>query len=348
MSPQAMPTEPEVSVAIVNFNGVKALEPTIRSVLAQKGVRIAQVMLADNASTDGTVEFVRREFPGVRIEVLPENRGPNPARNKGLQLSTTDLVLVMDNDLVLEPDYARRLADVFRAHPDAGAVTGQIRVKDQPNEVQYNGVDIHYAGEIRLRDFGAKGVAKITTVSAGAAMFHRGKALDVGGFDEDFFFGWEDGDLAFRLTLSGSPCYVDSAAIGYHIKGQRSLKWVRMQTRNRCWFFAKNLDRRTIVLSLPAMVAFQLCTGIFFLTKGRFGDYVGGLRDAWATRRQVLTKRDAIQRIKQVSDAHLLVGDRFSIPGNLAASLPGRFVNGILNISFHIYWLFSRGFLKER
>ena len=106
MSPQSIPTEPDVSVAIVNFNGVKALEPTIRSVLAQKGVRIAQVMLADNASTDGSVEFVRREFPSVRIEVLPENRGPNPARNKGLQLSTTDLVLVMDNE------YLRRSLEV--------------------------------------------------------------------------------------------------------------------------------------------------------------------------------------------------------------------------------------------
>jgi GT2 family glycosyltransferase len=119
--------------------------------LALQHIRLAEVFLVDNHSEDDSLALVRREFPAVRVISLAENKGPNPARNEGLRRATADLVLVMDNDIVLANDYVAQLVEVFRAHPEAGAASGQIRLHDQPDKVQYNGIALHYAGEIAAR-----------------------------------------------------------------------------------------------------------------------------------------------------------------------------------------------------
>jgi GT2 family glycosyltransferase len=339
---------PDVSVAVINYNGEQTLARTLTSVFGLKHVRLREVMVFDNDSTDGSVALVRREFPAAILHVLPENRGPNPARNLGLKQAVSDLVLVMDNDLVLATDYASRLAAVLAAHPGAGVASGQIRIYGEERTVQYNGTDIHFAGEISLRSPDATGVARVGVLSAGAAMFDRRIALNAGAFDEDFVFGWEDGDLTYRLSLLGHPCFIDSGAVAAHIRGQRGLKWVRMQTRNRWWFILKNFDTRTFWLSLPAILLFQLSAGIFFLIHGQFSEYLGGLRDVWNSRATLRAKRWDLQARKVVSDADLLCGDRVSLPGIVAERVTGRVLAAVLDAVFRMHWALIRPLLRRR
>lgn len=339
---------PDVSVAVVNYNGEQTLARTLTSVFGLKNVRLRQVMVVDNHSTDGSVALVRREFPDAVVHEMPDNRGPNPARNVGLQRAPTDLVLVMDNDLVLATDYVSRLAALLASRPGAGVAGGQIRIFGEEHTVQYNGTDIHFAGEISLRPFSATGIARVGGLSAGAALFDRRLALEAGGFDEDFVFGWEDGDFTYRLSLLGHPCYIDSAAVAAHIRGQRGLKWVRMQTRNRWWFILKNYDTRTFWLALPAILLFQCCAGLYFLLNGRFLDFAGGLGDAWRSRKALRAKRVALQARKVVSDADLLRGDRVSLPGLVAENGLGRAVAALLGTLFHLHWILIRPLLRRR
>jgi len=336
-----------VSVAVINFNGADTLRPTLKSVFALEQVNLCEVFLVDNHSEDDSLALARREFPAVRVISLPENKGPNPARNEGLRRATADMVLIMDNDIVLANDYATRLAEVFRAHPEAGAVSGQIRLQDQPDKVQYNGITLHYAGEIAARPLDAHGTVKVPCVSAGAALFNRRHTLAVGGFDDDFMFGWEDGDLTFRLSLAGHPCYLVSEACAYHLRRARGLKWVRYQTRNRWWFMRKNYERRTFWLVLPAVFSMQVCAGFFCLVKGQGRAFLKGTWDAARSGAALRAKHRAIQRLRKVADADLLQGDRLDLPGGLTASRTGRLLNAAANTALRLYWRLIRPCLRR-
>ena len=338
---------PEISVAVINYNGEGTLAPTLQSVYAMQSIRLAGVMVLDNNSTDGSIALVQSRFPGVQIHRFPDNRGPNPARNEGLRRAACDLVLIMDNDIVLDPEYAARLAAVMRQHPGTGAVSGQIRLQGEPETVQYNGIDIHYAGEIAARPLDAIDTAQVSCVSAGAALFDRRNALRVGGFDEDFFMGWEDGDLTFRLSLAGNPCYMVSSAAAYHMRSPRGMKWIRFQTRNRWWFMLKNYDWRTLLLALPAIAGFQAAAGLFCLLKGQGLAFLKGTAEAFTGWPALRVKRRAVQQLKVVPDKELLRGDRFDLPGGLSSSRPGRILNAVLNKLFYGYWLCIRPFLRR-
>lgn len=347
MGEPGLTSEKSVSVAIVNYNGRETLQAVIKSVLAQKNVRLADIRLLDNNSSDGSAEFVRSEFPAAAISKLAANHGPNPARNEGLRLALSDYVLVMDNDIVLAPDYAAGLLEAHELDPTAGAVTGQIRFYDRPDTVQYNGTYIHYAGEIMLNREESAAPLRVGCVSAGAVLLERRKVFQVGGFDEDFFIGWEDGDLTFRLSLAGYPCYAVSKAVCYHISRERNQKWVRCQTRNRWWFIGKNYDARTFFLALPAIIVLQLCAGLFFLFKGHFNAFCRGTLDALNSLPDIRRKRKVVQSIKKTGDAFLFRGDRIDLPGGLADSGLGRLVNTVFSFGFRIYWILIRPFLKK-
>ena len=340
-------TAKSVSVAIINYNGRETLAPTIKSVLAQENVKVSEIILVDNHSPDGSADFAAAEFPAVTVVRLPENRGPNPARNEALRRSSGDYVLVMDNDIVLAPDYISKLADVFELDSSAGAVTGQIRLHHEPDTIQYNGTFIHFAGEVMLNRRESDKPLRVGCVSAGAVLLAKARALRVGGFDEDFFIGWEDGDFTFRLSLAGYPCYAVSKAVCFHIQRARNLKWVRYQTRNRWWFIGKNYDARTFFLALPAILLLQVCAGVFFLFKGRFPAFCGGTMDALASLPEIRRKRKAVQSIKTVGDARLLRGDYINLSGGLEKSAPGRLLTAAFSLLFRIYWRLIRAFLKN-
>ncbi|MBA4386418.1 MAG: hypothetical protein C0404_00450 [Verrucomicrobia bacterium] len=334
-----MPQVPiDVSVAVINFNGAGTLEKTLDAVFVLKHIKLAKVMLVDNNSTDSSVELVKRKYPKVVIEQLAENRGPNPARNVGLRKAGSDYVLIMDNDIVVTPEYVARLMEVFLNNAKAGAASGQIRFFDDPTVVQYNGIDIHYVGEAIARPLDAVGTVKVACVSAGAVLMDRSKATRVGGFDDDFFFGWEDGDMTYRLSMAGHQCFMASEAIAYHISTPRDMKWVRYQTRNRWWFIFKNYELRTIVLALPAIAFFQACAGFFLLFKGQFGAFLAGTLDALKSIPGIREKRKAAQGIRVVPDRLLLRGDRLSLPGALGRSVFGKLVGAILGLMFRLYW----------
>lgn len=337
---------PEVSIVIANHNGADALAVTIPSLLVQRGIRCREIILADNASTDRSVAFVREEFPSVRIIETGSNRGPNVARQKGLDAAGAPLVLIMDNDLVLSPDYISQLAGVLRDHPDAGAASGRIRYYHQPDQVQYNGVDIHYVGEIRLHDPDAEGIRRCTSVSAGAMLVRREVVEKIGGFDLDYFFGWEDGDLTFRMSLSGYSCWICSDANAFHQSKKRGLKWVQMQIRNRWWFLRKNYDRRTFLLALPAILAFQSMVGVYLLLKGHGRDFLAGTIEGLGNTDVIRRKHAEVQRYRTVSDRDLLNGDRLELAGGLQHSVIGWLVKPVVSAFFWLYWILIRPFLR--
>ena len=105
----AMTPDPLVSVVIVTWNGRQYLEACLSAVAAQEGVN-AETILVDNASTDGTVAFVRERFPGVRVVAMSENRGFAGGNNAGVREARGRLVALLNNDTVPEPGWLQALA----------------------------------------------------------------------------------------------------------------------------------------------------------------------------------------------------------------------------------------------
>ncbi|TAN36896.1 MAG: glycosyltransferase family 2 protein [Verrucomicrobia bacterium] len=337
-----------ITFGIINYNGAATLTPVIEHVLAQTGIEVAEILLVDNASPDGSAQMVRGRF-GNRVRIIPmgDNRGPNPARNRALHEATTDLVLILDNDILCAPDYAARLAAVCDAHPKAGAVTGQIRFHAEPEKIQYNGTDIHYAGEVVVNRTVHPAPFVVATVSAGATLLSRKVVFDLGAFDEDLLFGWEDGDLTFRLTVCGHPCYAVSQAVCWHMSAGRSTKWVRLQIRNRWRFLLTHYDTRTLLLAFPGILFYQTCAGIFFTLKGQGRAFLGGCADAFRSRSAIRAKRQFVLDHKRVPDRQTLTGGVLELPGAVQEKKTLRLFGAVLSGLLHGWWLLIRPLLKK-
>ncbi len=336
-----------ISVAVINYNGEHTLGPALRSVFAQEGVELDPVLVVDNASTDRSIEVLAAEFGDrVRLIRMDRNGGPNPARNRALQEAPTRRVLLMDNDIILAPDYVRRLQAVFEAEAAAAAASGQIRYHSRPDVVQYNGANIHYAGEVVKNAVQSDQAVRVATVSAGAVLLDREKSAQAGGFDDSLVFGWEDGDLMFTMTLAGFLCLTLSTALCYHMKDSRTKTWVRHQTRNRWWFILKHYDRRTLALALPAIVLYQSCAGLFFTLKGQGVQFVLGCTDVLRSMGRIKRKRREIQRIRRVPDSQALCGGAIALPGAAASSRWGRGMGVLVSAVLGGYWRLIRPALR--
>lgn len=333
-----------VTVGIINYNGAGVLKETLDSVRKQDA-DIREVLLVDNGSTDESVKFVQERFPEVRL-IRMENRGPNPARNRILHEAGTDLVLLMDSDIVLDPDYISRLEAVMRNRPDAGAVSGRICWHDHPDSLQYSGANIHFAGAASRNRLMLPRPVEVGVVPGGASLIRRQTALEIGGYDEDFFFGWEDGDFAFRLTIAGYPCLFDAESRVLHARKKQGMPWVRYQVRNRWWFVLKNYHARTLLLTFPAILFYQTAGGIYLILKGHFPDYFRGCLDVWSSLGMIRKKRKTVMKTRVVSDRQALGSRHIDLLGDLDGSRWVRPLLMFLNGLFRLYWFLIKPFVK--
>src|SRR4051794_38981274 len=165
------------------------------------------VIVADNASTDGTPAHVRAVFPEVQLVELAENRGFSVACNAGARAGRNDILVLLNNDVDCRPDFLERLTALLDRR-DTGSVAGLL-LNEEHGTVESFGVavDRTLAGYPRLR--GAPGATArrggpvLAGPSGAAAAFRRTAWEDVGGLDEAVFAYGEDVDLALRLREAG-------------------------------------------------------------------------------------------------------------------------------------------------
>jgi len=309
----------DVTIGVVNYNGGNVLPDTLRSI---RGLDfpVAEVIIVDNGSTDGSREWIVENYPGFRCIPLSENRGPAGARNVILQEARTDLVFTMDNDVSLERDSVGRLVEVMGKVPRAAACHPEFHDVSDPNITHYNGGWIHYlcAFVPRKADPGPRPEYEVfDTVSGGALLIDRNAALRIGGFDEDYFFNWEDGDFAARLTLAGYACLNVPGATVHHRSKPRGTSKVFYQVRNRWFFILKLYSGRTILFTAPMLLFYEISQALFLVLKGALKDYIKGNVGAISMLPRILEKRKAFQKIKVIRDKDWLRGGDIYIPSNL-------------------------------
>ena len=142
-----------LTVVVVNYQGEEHLGPCLAGIAAQTRA-IDELIVVDNASTDGSLALVRERAPHARIVELDANEGPCPARNAGLERARNPWVVLVDNDAVLTPDVLEKLERAALSDREAVLIQPRSVYADEPDRVHYDGGALHYAGLFSLRNFG--------------------------------------------------------------------------------------------------------------------------------------------------------------------------------------------------
>lgn len=216
----AAPAAPEVSVIVPTYQGLHHLESFLPSLQAQTLAH--EVIVVDNASTDGTGDFLRECWPHVRVISFEENRGFGKAANAGVELARSDVVVLLNNDIVCTPTFLERLvAALDPAHGVVMAAPVLVR-RGEESRIDTAGIVVdrtlhgfnHLYGEpLEVLENGA---FDPLAPCGGAAAFDRAAFLSVGGFDPAFFAYLEDVDLAVRCSARGWKCRLAPTAVAIH------------------------------------------------------------------------------------------------------------------------------------
>ena len=253
------PLPPRVSVIIVNTNELHHLTRCLPSVFGQAYANW-EVLIVDNGSTDGSLDYVSREFPSAVVVRNGANLGYAGANNVGFRHATGEYLAVLNPDTEVDPNWLTELVAALDAHPTAGLATPKIVMMDDPAHLNTCGNEITFTGLTFCRglDEPADAFDRLEPVSAvsGAAFLVRRRVLEeIGPFDESMFIYYEDTDLSLRAMLAGYAClYVPTAVVHHKYVFKFTPRKAFMQERNRYVALCKTLRWRTLAVMLPSLL----------------------------------------------------------------------------------------------
>ena len=240
---------PEISVVIPNLNGMKYLHECLSS-LQNQTFRNYEVIVVDNGSYDGSGDFIRKEFPQVKLIELMENRGFAGGCNTGIRVSAGRYIAVLNNDTEVELQWLEELYKAIEKDTNTGMVASKILLDRQTGEIDSAGMLIYPDGIGRQRgrgeiDKGQFDREEETLYPSGCAALYKREMLDeIGLFDEDFFAYCEDTDLGLRGLRAGWKAVLAPKAVVYHkysgAAGKYSVFKALHVERNRIWVAVKN------------------------------------------------------------------------------------------------------------
>jgi GT2 family glycosyltransferase len=209
-----------ISVVIPNWNGAAHLPACLAALRAQT-CRDFEVIVADNASADGSLALLRRDYAEVHLVQLDRNYGFTGACNAGLRAARGEFLVLLNNDTEVAPDWLAEVRAAFARHPEAGIVASKMLLFDRRTT-------LHTAGDVFKTDGtpGNRGVwqedhdqypeGPVFSANGGSAAYRRTMLDQIGLLDEDFFFSCEDVDLAWRAQLAGWQVIFAPRAVVYH------------------------------------------------------------------------------------------------------------------------------------
>jgi GT2 family glycosyltransferase len=251
------------SVIIPNWNGAEHLPECLDS-LASQTFRDFEVVVVDNGSDDDSLELLERDYAWVRTVRNGSNLGFPAAVNAGIRATSTEYVVLLNNDTRAASDWLEQLITAMDAQSKASFAACKMLHYDPPHPIDSAGdrFSLLRGGGLNV-GFGEPAgshdePAWIFGACAGAAIYRRSLFEDIGLFDEDFFLVFEDIDFDLRAQVAGHRCLYVPEAVVYHKRGastdNRSAVVATRSLRNLIWTAGKNLPPLILVLWMICFV----------------------------------------------------------------------------------------------
>lgn len=257
-----------IAVTLVTFDSVSDL-PRCLDALAAQTSPPEEVVVVDNASSDGSAEFAEQHVAVARVERNQENRGFAAAQNQAIALTRADWVLVLNPDVRLDPGFLAALEPHLTKAPPLGTLCGKLlraEANGRPREpATFDSTGIVFERSFRHLDRGSEQAdtgqydreEPVFGATGAAACYRRAMIDDVSiegeFFDEAFFAYREDADVAWRAQLLGWDCLYVPSAVGYHVRrvlpenrSRVDSSLNRHSVKNRFLMRIKNADRAVV------------------------------------------------------------------------------------------------------
>jgi GT2 family glycosyltransferase len=253
---------PSFSIIIVSWNALHHLKTYLPSVVNTDYADF-EIILADNASTDGSKAWVREQYPEVKVAALDNNYGYCGGNNKAVPYAEGDILIFLNNDVRVEPDWLQGLARCFE-DPDIGAAQPKFRSDEEPDYFEYAGAAGGFLDKYGYpfcrgrmfdtleKDYGQYDNPRDILWASGAALAIRKELFtNQQGFDEDFEFHMEEIDLCWRVWNAGYKVRYCPDSTIYHLGGgslpMGSPRKVYYNYRNNLKMLWKNCSSETLV-----------------------------------------------------------------------------------------------------
>ena len=223
---------PVAKIVILNWNGLDLMKEFLPSICAHTPTDIADVVVADNGSTDGSVEWLKRNHPDVILLEMEENHGYARGYNLAIKKLPYPYVVLLNSDVEASPDWLTPLFDFCESHPDVGACQPKLLAYRDKKVFEYAGAAGGFLdkygypycrGRIFFsieKDEGQYDSPAEIFWATGACLFIRREVyLKAGGLDESFFAHMEEIDLCWRVKLLGYKIYTVPQSHMYHLGG---------------------------------------------------------------------------------------------------------------------------------
>lgn len=284
----------KVAVVILNFNGRKFLEEFLPTVIG-RSKNAAEVWVADNRSTDDSVEFMRKNFPDVNLIINDENGGFSKGYNDALANISAEYYVLLNSDIEVTDNWIQPVIDLMDADKTIGACQPKILSYYEKESFEYAGaaggfIDKHgypfcrgRVFQVLEKDHGQYNDATEVFWATGACMFVRSEVYhQLGGLDEDFFAHMEEIDFCWRLKNNDYKVMVCPKSVVYHIGGgtlpKSSARKTYLNFRNNFSLLYKNLPSNRLFKVLALRLILDGLAGVKFLTEGHFGDFTAVIK----------------------------------------------------------------------
>ena len=312
----------KLSVVILNWNGRKHLERFLPSVVEHTSGD-AEVVVADNGSSDDSLVWLRVKYPEVRVIVLDKNYGFAGGYNRALQQLDSEYVLLLNSDVEVTEGWWQPLVEVLDSDKGVAAVAPKLRSVERRDEFEYAGAAggfIDYLGYPFCRgrilsnveeDKGQYDNRRDIFWASGAAMCCRREVFNsLGGFDEDFFAHMEEIDLQWRMQLAGWRIVVEPKSVVYHLGGgtlPASSRKIFLNHRNNLAMLfkcASPMQRAVVAVVRPATDMLEAFVNLVTLHPHRAWAIVRAWGEFIAWHGALSRKRKAVVRTKKVDNIY--------------------------------------------
>lgn len=306
----------KIAVVILNWNGVKLLEQFLPSIIQFSPE--ATIYVADNASTDSSISFVKEKFPSIKIINNESNLGFAGGYNEALKQVDADIYALVNSDIEVTENWLIPIIETFEKEPNTAIIQPKILDYKRKEYFEYAGAAGGFIDkygypfcrgrifETLEKDHGQYNDNCEIFWASGACFFIRTFVYkELKGFDGDFFAHQEEIDLCWRAINKGYKIKYNSQSVVYHVGGatlqQGNPRKTELNFRNSLAMLVKNLPKKQLFYVILIRLILDGIAGIQFLFQGKLDHFIAILKAHFQFYSQIFInykKRDQIQTEK--------------------------------------------------